>query len=96
MRVEIVYFTGCPNVAAMRELVRRCLMRCGFDQAIDEVNTDEPTTPAEYRRFASPTVLVDGVDILAGALSDAAACRLGMPSEAELIAAIRGQHESHR
>ena len=96
MRVELVYFTGCPNFAPMRELLHRCLERCGFDRAVVEVNTDDPTTPATYRRFASPTVLVDGVDVLAGTLSDAAACRLDLPSETDLIAAIRGKHEDHR
>ena len=94
MRVELVYFTGCPNVRPMRQLLRRCLERCGLDSAIVEANTDDAATPADYRRFSSPTVLIDGIDILAGAVSDAHACRLKMPSEAELMAAIRGQHEN--
>jgi hypothetical protein len=96
MRVELVYFTGCPNVPSMRQLLRRCLEACGLDPEIVEVNTQDPTTLASYRRFSSPTVLVEGVDVLAGTTSDAEACRLEMPSEAELIAAIRGNHEDHR
>jgi hypothetical protein len=89
MRVELVYFGGCPNVAPMRELLCRCLAECGVSQSIVDVNTDDPATPAHYRRFASPTVLVDEVDVLAGTMSDAAACRLELPNESELIAAIR-------
>lgn len=96
MRVELVYFTGCPNVARARELVRRCLEQCGFGWAMVEMNTDDPSTPATYRRFASPTVLVDGVDVSAATSNDAPACRLDLPSETDLIAAIRGKHEERR
>ena len=75
----------------MRQLLRRCLELCGCDAAIVELNTDDPATPADYRRFSSPTVLVDGVDVLVGAVSDAEACRIRLPSEAELMSALRGQ-----
>ena len=57
---------------------------------IVEVNTDAPGTPERYRRFGSPTVLVDGVDVLAGRLGDADSCRLKLPTEAEVIAALGG------
>ena len=96
MRVELVHFTGCPNVPAMRERLRRCLDRCGIDSPIVELNTDDPATPPACRAFASPAVLIDGVDVLAGTVSDAASCRLKLPDEAELIAAIRGNDEDVR
>ena len=96
MRVELVYFSGCPNVTPLRQLLRRCLERCGLEPAIIEVNTDEPSTPEGYRRFGSPTVLFDGVDVVAGPLGGAESCRLQLPTEAELMAAIGEHHEEPR
>jgi hypothetical protein len=94
MRVELVYFTGCPNLAAMRALLLRCLQKCHIDTEVVEVNTDDPPSPERYRGLASPAVLVDGVDVLRGATGEANACRLRLPTEAELIAALGGNHEA--
>jgi hypothetical protein len=96
VRVELVYFTGCPNVPELRRLLDRCLQQCGLAPELVEVNTDEPSAPAGYRQLGSPTVLIDGVDILDGAVGSAESCRLQLPSEAELTAAILGHHEARR
>jgi hypothetical protein len=89
MRVELVYFTGCPNVAPVRELLRRCLTQLGLHNEIVDVKTDAPTVPETYRVFGSPTVLIDGVDVLGKPAGCADACRLQLPTENELLAALR-------
>jgi hypothetical protein len=95
MLVELVYFTGCPNVAPMRALLVRCLQSCDIETAIVEVNTDDPAARQSYRGLASPAVLVNSVDVLAGELSGGGkACRLKLPTEAELISALGGRHEA--
>jgi hypothetical protein len=94
MRVELIYFSGCPNVAVTRELLLRCLRQCGLDPVIVDVNTDDPSTPASYLGFASPTVLVEGLDVLESVASSGAACRITLPTEADLITAIRGRDEA--
>jgi hypothetical protein len=90
VRVELVYFTGCPNVEPMRELLAECLVRLGGHSEIVEINTDTAASADRYRRFASPTVLVDGVDVLGGAAVGAVSCRLRLPTEQELLSALRG------
>jgi hypothetical protein len=90
VRVELVYFTGCPNVPPMRELLRRCLGRLGLADEITEINTDTATAPQRYRQLGSPTVLVDGVDVLGNhVVGGAESCRLQLPTEAQLMAALQ-------
>jgi len=93
VRVELVYFTGCPNVAPMRELLRRCLGQLGLPDEILEINTDTATAPDSYRLWGSPTVLLDGADVLGNHVGGAESCRLQLPTEAELLSALRGRHE---
>jgi hypothetical protein len=93
VRVELVYFTGCPNVPPMRELLRRCLAQIGVSEEVFEINTDTATVPESYRQLGSPTVLVDGVDVLGNHSGGAESCRLQLPTEAQLMAALGGRHE---
>jgi hypothetical protein len=72
MRVQLVYFAGCPHVDA----VRAVLARLGV--AAEEIVADYP----------SPTVLVDGVDVMGDPPGRVAACRLDVPTEARLREAL--------
>ena len=93
MRVELVYFSGCPNVPAMRDLLRRCLAQLGLVDEVVEINTDTATAPESYRQLGSPTVLVDGADVLGKHLGGAESCRLQLPTEAQVMAALGGRRE---
>jgi mercuric ion transport protein len=84
MRVELVYFAGCPNVDRVRSLLLRCAEWSAVAPEIVEIDTSAPGTPERYRHLASPTVLVDGADVLGGKPADADSCRLQLPTEAEL------------
>jgi hypothetical protein len=65
-RVELLYFDGCPNVEAVRELAQRVAAGAGvtLDLQLVEVTPKD----VERRRFlGSPTVRVDGHDVEPGA-----------------------------
>jgi hypothetical protein len=91
MKVQLLYFPGCPNVEAAREQLRRVVA----DRAtIDEIDTTAPDTPASLRGWGSPTILVDGIDV-AGGEPSGSCCRLypggdvrGAPSETAIRAAL--------
>lgn len=54
MRIELLTSPGCPNAGAAKEMVADCLSALGIDVAIiDRVG-----------HFPSPTVLIDGVDVM--------------------------------
>ena len=63
VNVELVYFEGCPNVAAQRERLRAALEHVGLPPTWTEWDTGEHRTPGQYLDYASPTVLVNGVDV---------------------------------
>jgi hypothetical protein len=96
MRIQLLMFEGCAQVAAARELLSRVLATSGGAAAFEEVDTGAAGTPERYRAYASPTILVDGEPI-GGAVRHGSCCRLyqddagrlvGVPSEAVLRSAL--------
>ncbi len=65
MKVELLYFDGCPSWVATDLALREALQRLGrTDVTIDRVRVETPQE-AEARGFVgSPTVLIDGRDPL--------------------------------
>ena len=77
MQVELLPAPDCPNAAAARAVVTECLDRLGLAVPVRERMGD----------YASPTILVDGVDVLTEAQGTPAmqACRLNVPTEARVL-----------
>lgn len=93
MRIDILYVTGCPNLAAARTHVQEAVRVAGLSAVVEEV---EILTEADARRFGmhgSPTILIDGHDPFRLADEPSLACRLyrtgdvveGAPSVADLV-----------
>jgi hypothetical protein len=76
--VEVRYHGGCPHAAAVLALVERCIAQLGLDV--------EP----ELREgaYPSPSVVVNGIDVMGAPSTVGAACRLELPSEERVIAAL--------
>lgn len=76
-RVELVYDRTCPNVDAAREEIRSALAAAGLSGEWVEWDREADDSPDRVRRYGSPTVLVDGVDVSgAGSEADANCCRV--------------------
>ncbi len=78
MTIEVVYLTGCPHAADALALVRRCVARLRLDVAIVEREGDYP----------SPSVRVNGRDVMGGPEATGPACRLDVPTEARVMSAL--------
>jgi hypothetical protein len=81
MHIELLSAPGCPHAAAAKATITDCLSTLGIDvPIIDRVG-----------RYPSPTVLVDGVDVMrpdAGApIGDA--CRLDLPTPQRVLDVLR-------
>ncbi|MUL88604.1 MULTISPECIES: alkylmercury lyase family protein [unclassified Mycolicibacterium] len=81
MIIELLTSPGCPNAAAAKQTVTDCLTTLGIDvPIIDRVG-----------RYPSPTVLVDGVDVMRpeaeAPIGDA--CRLDLPTSQRVLEALR-------
>lgn len=88
--VDLVYFDGCPNAETARENLRAAVGAAQGADAWNEWNLSDEATPDRFRRFGSPTVLVDGEDVTGSDDGNAAvACRAdGAPSAAVIREAL--------
>jgi hypothetical protein len=81
MRIELLTSPGCPNAAAAKATITECLTALGIDvPIIDRVG-----------RYPSPTVLVDGVDVMRSeaGVPTGDACRLDLPTRQRILDALR-------
>ncbi len=78
MKVEVLYFDGCPTYVAAEKAVREALAEEGIEAGVElvTVNTDEE---AQRLRFpGSPTIRVDDRDLfpVPGRAEYALGCRM--------------------
>jgi hypothetical protein len=97
MKIQILYFEGCPNHLPTVALVHQVVATLGKEIQIEEVEVTSPEDAVSTRFLGSPTVLVNGVDIdpRARQRTDYGfSCRIydgmsGLPSEDLLRAALQ-------
>ncbi len=63
-RVDLVYDLECPNVDGARAALRAALGEFGAGQVWQEWDRNSSETPFDLRRYGSPTILVNGRDII--------------------------------
>lgn len=97
MKVEVLYFEGCPNHAPAVQLAKEVVSELGVDAKVEEVEIKTPEEAVERRFLGSPSVLVNGVDVEPGARSRTDfgfAGRMyngrGLPSRESIVAALQG------
>jgi hypothetical protein len=62
--VDLVFDHECPHVDRARAVLRAALEATGVEAELREWVRDGAGTPAELRRFGSPTILVNGIDVV--------------------------------
>ena len=100
MKVELLYFDGCPNHEALLPRLRELLAAAGAESKI-ELRRIESADVAERERFlGSPTVRINGEEVDPGAAERTdfgLKCRLfatpeglrGVPADEWVLAAVR-------
>ena len=99
MKIQLIYFTGCPHVDASRAALREAL--AGETLEAEEIDVEDPAAPSWAHAWGSPTILIDGSDVAGQkpSPSSSACCRLyadGAPSVASIregIASARAAHQ---
>lgn len=81
MNVELLLASDCPRASAARMLLAECADRLGLHVVVRE----------RIGEYPSPTILVDGVDVMTGASGTPRmqACRLDVPTAPRVLAALR-------
>ena len=75
MRVEIFYFSGCPNHAPAVDCVRDVLAQEDTAAEMVEVEVKDVATAQRVGFLGSPTIRVDGQDVEPAARAERASCR---------------------
>lgn len=62
VKIEIQYFTGCPNSQKMIERVKNAVEQISFDINYKETLVETPEEADRLKFRGSPTLLIDGKD----------------------------------
>ena len=63
MRIEVLYFEGCPNHEPAVERVQQVLKEEAISAEVLEVKVSDASTAQEFGFLGSPSVRVDGLDV---------------------------------
>ena len=100
MKVEVLYFDGCPNHEALLPRLYDLLASSGASTEIELVRVDDAETAERERFLGSPTVRIDGQEDEPGAADRddfGFKCRLfatpdglrGVPTDEWVIASLK-------
>lgn len=78
MKIELLHVANCAHVDEARRTLESCLTEIGIDIPIDQREAEHP----------SPTILIDGEDVMGVPGSAGASCRLDVPTRARILAAL--------
>jgi hypothetical protein len=63
MKIELLYFDGCPSHAELLPRLRELLASEGIEQEIELRRVESPQDAERERFLGSPTVRIDGEDV---------------------------------
>src|SRR5260370_5364052 len=63
LKVEVLYFKGCPNHEPAVEQVRKALQSEGLPIFVNEVEIIDPTMAQRVGFLGSPSIRIDGIDV---------------------------------
>jgi hypothetical protein len=67
VRVELLYFDGCPSYQRFLPRLRELVSDAGIGDEVESRRVESPEGAVAERFLGSPTVRVDGVDVEPGA-----------------------------
>lgn len=95
MKIEVLYFEGCPHILPTLDLLRQVAAELRLDVSIQEIEVDTSDPEHGHAFHGSPTVLVDGLDLdpsVGKAPGGRIGCRIygstGVPSRDMVAAAL--------
>lgn len=63
MKVELLYFEGCPGFRPTLSLLQQVLDEEGISARVQTISVDSEDSARKYRFLGSPSIRVDGEDI---------------------------------
>lgn len=84
MKVELLWFSDCPNHEAAETMLREVMAQYGVNDPVERVEVEDEATGEEVKFPGSPTIRINGVDVEPGFESPdeyAPRCRVYFTSE---------------
>lgn len=91
INIQFLFFEKCPWARDTREALEAALAECGLSE-YESVDILDPQTPEKLRCYGSPTILVNGHDVMGAPKLDVIGCRIypnGEPSKMTILASIK-------
>lgn len=63
MKIELLYFEGCPNHVQALDNLKSALEESGLNERIDVINVTDNTEALARRFLGSPSIRIDGRDL---------------------------------
>jgi hypothetical protein len=99
MRIEVLYFEGCPNYGPAVDRLKTVLLRAQLPAEVYEIQVKDALAANALKFIGSPTIRVNGIDIEPASrvvTETGFACRCypgGLPSEEMIEAALKEARE---
>ena len=77
--IELLHAPECPNVDEARALLEACISELGLALTVIDREIDYP----------SPTILVNGNDVMGRPASELPGCRLDLPTRERILEALQ-------
>lgn len=89
IKVQFLAFQGCPLAGTARQALEQALAECEIED-YEEVDILQPGVSNELREWGSPTILINGADVLGRPKGDGVGCRIypgadRVPTSASII-----------
>jgi len=105
MKIELLYFDGCPSYQQALQNLKEVVAEEGLDAIVELVKVSSPEEAEAWRFLGSPTIQIDGVDLEGPEAVDSGigfGCRVyahnghfsGWPSKEHIRAALAGRLSS--
>jgi hypothetical protein len=78
IRIQLLHVPDCPLVEQVRATLSSSLAKANVQVVIEELEGP----------YASPTLVIDGVDVTGRSLAAGPACRLDLPTEHQVLSAL--------
>lgn len=84
MKIELLYFSGCPTFRNAEDVLSEVMSELGIDEPLDKVDVQSQEEAVERKFLGSPTIKINGLDVdknARNATDYALKCRIYQTSE---------------
>jgi len=63
MKIELLYFDGCPNYQLALANLKEALRELGLESEVETIRVESPEEAVKYRFLGSPSIWINGRDL---------------------------------